>query len=348
MKYKNINIYYFTGTGNSKNISIWISQLSFNFDIKCNLVDISKIKERNDLKILPETLIVLISPIHGFNYPPVMLRFIKNFPKGKNNVLLLNTRAGMLIGRIITPGITGIAFYLSAFLLKIKGFSIVGMIPFDMPSNWMSIHPSLNERTIKYLHERNKEKVQYYIRKIILGKNCFLSFRDIIQDILISPVSILYFYIGRFGFAKSFYASGDCDNCGLCIYNCPVKAIINVDNRPYWTFKCESCMRCMSNCPKRAIETAHGLFVLIFFLSFNSYILNLILKFKTIYINVDNSFLVFVFKQFIFIIILTLSYRIIHYCLRYRYIERIILYTSLTKYKFWGKRYKAIKQNCNS
>jgi hypothetical protein len=54
--------------------------------------------------------------------PAIMLKFIRRFPKWKNKVVLMNTRAGMLIGKFITPGLTGIAFYLSALILFLKGF----------------------------------------------------------------------------------------------------------------------------------------------------------------------------------------------------------------------------------
>ena len=72
-----------------------------------------------------------------------MLNFLIHFPKGRNKVLLINTRAGMLIGKWITPGLTGIAFYFSALVLKLKGYSIKAMFPVDLPSNWISVHPGL-------------------------------------------------------------------------------------------------------------------------------------------------------------------------------------------------------------
>ncbi len=272
-----------------------------------------------------------------------MLHFISRFPKGGNDIALMNTRAGMLIGNYITPGLTGIAFYLSALILKVKGYSIIGMIPFDMPSNWISIHPGLNNRTIQFIHKINKEKAVFAARKILSGEHYFKAVREIIQDVIISPVSLLYFFIGRFGFAKTFYASSDCNNCNLCVNNCPVKAIIKVDKRLFWTFKCESCMHCMSICPKRAIETAHGFFIALIFL--NSFLLALFFKYWNIhFIRIENGFIKFLLEQVIFIILLTVFHRLVHYCMRFKIFERLIVYTSLTKYKFWGRRYKALKE----
>ncbi len=42
--------------------------------------------------------------------------------------------------------------------------------------------------------------------------------------------------------------------------------------------------------------------------------------------------------------ILALLHRIIHYLMRFKIFERLMVYTSLTKFKFWGRRYKALKE----
>ena len=259
--YKKIIVYYFSGTGNAANIAKWMAQSANEQQVECQLINIGSIDRLNISSPDPEALVVFVSPIHGFNYPPVMLNFIWRFPQGKNKVLLMNTRAGMLIGKWNTPGLTGAAFYWSALILRLKGFAIKAMFPVDMPSNWISLHPGLNEHTVKFIHARNKERVLNFCRQSIAGKSNFKAIAEIGQDVLISPISLMYYLVGRFALAKTFYASGDCSKCDICIKACPVKAIIKIDDRPFWTFKCESCMRCMNNCPKRSIETAHGFLI---------------------------------------------------------------------------------------
>ncbi|MBP1615122.1 MAG: yjjW [Bacteroidetes bacterium] len=342
--YKTLVIYYFSGTGNSRNVASWVSDVASQSGIAAKIINIANVDRRNIETPPSGSLIVFVSPIHGFNYPPVMLSFITHFPRGNNHVLLMNTRAGMLIGKFITPGLTGLAFYLSAFILRIKGYSIRGMVPVDLPSNWISIHPGLNDRTIKYLHQKNKERVARHAEKVLAGQKDFIALREIIQDIAVAPISLGYFLIGRFFLAKTFYASGDCDNCGACINNCPVKAIILKNDRPYWTFKCESCMRCMSNCPKRAIETAHG-FVIAFLLVESLVLVPLIYKcFDMAFFTSQSMILDYVVRYSILFLFLALSYRFIHYCMRFHCVERCMVYTSLTWYKWWGRRYKALKK----
>jgi ferredoxin len=239
--------------------------------------------------------------------------------------------------------LTGIAFYFAALVLKLRGYSILSMFPVDLPSNWISVHPGLNERTVKYLHERNQDKVYQFARKVLDGGSDFRGFREIIQDALVAPISIGYYFMGRFLFAKTYYASSDCDNCDLCIKTCPVKAIKKVDNRPYWTFNCESCMHCMSNCPKKAIETGHG-FILVFSLFFSVVLSGLFYTyFAELLFDIEHTSIGFILNSALFLGLLAIWYRILHFGLRFRVVERIIVYTSLTKYRFWGRRYKALK-----
>ncbi|NCC99796.1 MAG: hypothetical protein EOL95_08890 [Bacteroidia bacterium] len=336
--YDKLVIFYFSGTGNAKQIALWFSELAIKRHIDCQIFDISKTDINKIETSSSDALVVIISPIHGFNYPKITLNFIEHFPKGKNNVVLMNTRAGMKIGRFVTPGLTGIAFMLSSLILKKKGYRIVGQIPFDMPSNWISIHPALNENTVNFIHEENYKRATKHFNRLFSGESDFLAYRDIVQDILISPVSLGYYFAGKYFFAKSFYASINCDNCGLCVKQCPVKAIKIINYRPYWTFKCESCMKCMNSCPKKAIETAHGLLVAISILSSTiiTILLNNILKF-----NIQSGLIRFLLFSIVFLALLWILYRLQHLLLRNKLIGKLIFYTSLTHYKFWG-RYKSI------
>ena len=340
--YSKLIVYYFSGTGNSANVAQWIAKIANEKGIISELINIAHI-DRLHIPVPPEdALVAFCSPVHGFNYPPVMQAFIRRFPKGKNPVLLLNTRAGMLIGKWITPGLSGITFYLSALVLWMKGYQINAMFPVDLPSNWISVHPGLNDHTVKFLHERNKERVTVFATKTLEGGKDFRSMREFIQDIAVSPISLGYFFVGRFLFAKTYYVSSACNNCGLCVKQCPVKAIKMVDNRPFWTFHCESCMHCMSYCPHKAIETAHGA-IIGFMIFFSLVVWSAIeLSFgKTLHL--DNAIVNFMVQTGLLLGLLAIWYRILHFLLRFNWINKLIAFTSLTFYEFWGKRYKALK-----
>jgi ferredoxin len=281
---------------------------------------------------------MIISPIHGFNYPKITLDFIRHFPKGNNQILLMNTRAGMKIGSWITPGLTGIAFFISTLWLRNKGYKIIGHIPYDMPSNWISLHPALNEKTVAFIHEAMHTKVKLHFRMLFEGQNLFLARKEILQDVLVAPISLLYYLIGRFIIAKTFYADNKCDNCGICIKECPVAAIQQVENRPFWTVKCESCMKCMNFCPKKAIQTSHGLLALTLLL----YLVIMGLLYTNIFQDTEiHPLFRLLISNLVFFLILLILYRVQHLSLKNRLLAVFISRTSFTWYKFWG-RYRSI------
>lgn len=344
---QNIVIYYFTGTGNARNVATWIAGTAQE-NQQVDIVDISKI-DRKNIPMPPEnSLIGFCSPTHGFNYPPVMMYFIFRFPKANGNkIFLINTRAGLKFSRIYFPGLSGIALLLPAIVLLLKGYKVIGMRPIDLPSNWISLHPGLNEKAAGQIHERCKRISINFANKIFRGKKDYHALYDLIQDLLIAPIAVLYFFVGRFVLAKTFYANSKCNNCDLCIDNCPVKAIEKVDNRPFWTFKCESCMRCMNECPHRAIETGHGYIVGLLYLIDATFIVwfgMLISKYLNLPADLPfKSLISFTLESLISIALLVPGYRLIHYLNKLPVFRQLIEYTSLTRFKFWN-RYKSAKK----
>jgi Pyruvate/2-oxoacid:ferredoxin oxidoreductase delta subunit len=328
-----IKIFYFSGTGNAKQVASWFSELAIERNIDCQLFDIAKADFKSTDYINSEDFLIIIAPIHGFNFPKIALDFIRRLPNGKNRVVLMNTRGGLRIGRLVTPGLTGIAFMLSSFILRKKGYKIIGQIPFDMPSNWISIHPALSEKSVIIISGKNHERVKKHFEKLYAGKTDFPARKEIVQNILISPVSVAYYFGGKYFFAKSYYASSKCNHCNLCIKECPVNAIKTVNQRPYWTLKCQSCMKCMNICPASAIETTHGLWIV------TCYVSAIITPIITVLLpsSVHHWLVTFLIFNVFFWGLIALLYKAQHCLLKNRILAKIILFTSFTYYKFWGR-----------
>lgn len=338
--------YYFSGTGNSKAVVNWFAELAEKKGNEAEKIDIAKLERRKINKVSKDSIIGFCSPTHGFNFPPIMIHFIFRFPRGKGKkVFIMNTRAGMKIGKLFVPGLSGITLWLAAFILLFKGYKIIGLRSIDLPSNWISLHPGMKQKVVQSIFERRKTDVQQFADKIISGKKSYRAFRDLIQDIIITPISIAYYLVGRFVFAKSFIASRKCIHCNICVDQCPVNAIRIVDNRCFWTHKCESCMHCMNICPTRAIETAHGfviglaflLYVVLLSWLYNVTQLNELLK---IHLNPILQYLTqVIFHTILFVFLLISFYYVMHFLMRFKIFERFFVLTSLTTYKFW-RRYK--------
>ena len=339
-----LSVYYFSGTGNARNVARWFAETAQERDIVTETIDIAKIDRKKIEPPPPGSLVGFISPTHGFNYPPAMMYFIFRFPRSKGNrAFVMNTRAGLKLSKWFVPGLSGIALWLAAIVLFLKGYKIVGMRSIDLPSNWISFHPGVKEKVVESIYAHCKGITTTFAGKILSGKRVYTAFRDIIQDLLVSPVTIGYFFVGRFILAKSFYATDACDKCDLCITNCPVKAIIRVDGRPFWSYRCESCMRCMNDCPKRAIETSHGYIIGIMCL-LNIWIMAWFWRFagRFVAIPAGNGWvdtLVTFTRWALTFVVIVVSYRLYHYLLRIPVIRQLFYYTSFTRYRFW-RRYK--------
>ncbi len=345
MNYSQVIIYYFSGTGNAKNTAFWVADEFKRREIKCEVYNIAKIKSSEIAIPNTNTLIGFISPTHGFHFPEIMRKFIRRFPKIENcSAFVMNTRAGLRLGKIFISGLSGVLHYWSSIILYSKGFRVIGLQAVDLPSNWLSLHPSVRKKGIDLIYQRVEPKVRSFATKIINGKKSYRALYDIIQDIIVAPIAVLYILFGRYFFAKSFIASSDCDMCGLCINNCPVQAIKKLDNRMFWTIKCESCMKCMSICPQKAIETAHGFIIIgsIILTVFSAFLINHILTFSPFvdWQVLENENIKSILNTILFFPLLFIAYRIMHWLMHFKLFERIFVLSSLTKYDFWG-RYKA-------
>ena len=285
MKYDQLIIYYFSGTGNAKNAALWIGEIAEENGLKTHLINIDRFNTI-DAQLLP------------------------------------------------------------ALILRFKGFRIVGMQPLDLPSNWLLIHPGLKNNVIDSIYERCHGIVTDFAENMLDGKRKYKALLSLPVDLALIPISVGYYFFGRFFLAKTLVATNACTNCNLCVSKCPVEAIKTVGERLFWTYKCESCMRCVNICPHRAIETTHGfsgLIIVIVYALLIPFIIS-VLKYYDILDIAKQSWLFgqfwFLIESSIFIIVVFLSYKILYFLMKYNIVNRIITYSSLSKYKFW-RRYKS-------
>ncbi|MEI6048554.1 MAG: EFR1 family ferrodoxin [Bacteroidota bacterium] len=348
--WNSLYIYFISGTGNARASSEWIADEARKKGIKTVVQQIDRLENI----IMPladeKPLIGFAFPTHGFNAAPIMLRFIAGFPPGLcKEIFLLNTRAGMKLYKLFMPGLSGVALLLPAFILLLKGYKCIGFRPVDLPSNWIPLHPGLKKKVIESIFTRCEKIVRNFANKILSGKKVFRGLFSIPVDLLISPIALGYYVGGRFFLSKTFIANYNCNNCGLCIKECPTSSIKLVRNRPYWKLTCESCMRCLNRCPERAIEAAHGMATAfwIVFTAVNTQIILLIINFLNIRPDVWWwKITAQVISIAGMVLISTFLYRIMHYAMDFKPVKYIVRFSSLTALPFW-RRYRYLKNNKN-
>jgi len=342
-KWDTLYIYCFSGTGNALASSLWIADEAGKRGLRSCVQQIDKI---NDIKMPSANenpLIGFAFPTHGFNAAPIMLRFVAGFPSGLGKeVFVLNTRAGMKLSKLFLPGLSGMALIVPALILWLKGYRCIGFRPVDLPSNWIPLHPGLKEKVIKSIFIRCEGIVRNFTCKILSGKKVCRGLFSLPVDLLISPVSLGYYIGGRFFLSKTFITTDKCNNCGLCIKECPTGSIKYVNGRLYWRLTCESCMRCLNHCPQKAIEAAHGM---------AAGFLILITAVSARFILLAAEAIGFtsgswgwkitsqIMNIMLTILIPLVLYRIIHFAMGIKPVRLLVRFTSLTTLPFW-RRYK--------
>ena len=346
--WKSLYIYYISGTGNAQASSEWIADEADKRGLKTVVQQIDRLENIVMPSVDEKPLIGFAFPTHGFNPAPIMIKFIAGFPSGLcKEIFLLNTRAGMKLYKLFMPGLSGVALLLPAFILWLKGYKCIGFRPVDLPSNWIPLHPGLKKKVIESIFIRCEKIVRKFADKIFSGKRVYRGLYSLPVDLILSPGALGYYIGGRFFLSKTFIANYKCNNCGLCIKECPTSSIKYVENRPYWKLTCESCMRCLNHCPQRAIEAAHGMAVL----------------FWIIYTIINTQFIILIINTLhiqphawwwriatniigiaLMVLIATLLYRIIHYTMALKPVQYLIRFTSLTALPFW-RRYRFIRNN---
>ncbi|MCK4797483.1 MAG: EFR1 family ferrodoxin [Spirochaetes bacterium] len=338
-KYNKVIIYYFTGTGNALKAGRWICKEAEKRNIDVRMYAIDDNYKANPDEIDSKTLIGFLSPTHGFNIAPAMLKFIVKFPtKIKADVFILNTRAGLKLFKIFLPGLSGAAQFLPMIILKLKGYNIIGGLPLDMPSNWLFVHPGLNSATVNSIANRCEKITKKFTRNILYGNKVFRKMIITLPiDIAILPITFIYYVYARFIFAKTMIYTSNCNSCMICVNNCPVKAIKIVNNRPYWSYSCESCMRCINICPCASIQTSHLIFIMILIIP--GFLFS---HFLAGYIKLPDflnyGFVLSIIEMAITLVELFILYAVIQRFLKYKFIGSLFKYTSFSAY--W-RRYRA-------
>ncbi len=255
--YKRLLIHYLSGTGNALQAARWLAEQAQAGGMAAEITPIDRFRMPITTTADEDTLVGFLYPTHGFAPPRYILKFMLAFPRGRNRVFCLNAFAGLTLGRLPLPGLSGIALLLPALVLALKGYRVRGLVSLNLPSNWISLHPGLTDRAVSVLVEHCRQKAAKYAAALLSGRRAFHGLISLPIDLAVSPVAVGYLLVGRFWLARMYMANSDCDGCAVCAGHCPMNALLMRNGRPCWTFRCESCMRRLNLCPKRAIQVSY-------------------------------------------------------------------------------------------
>jgi NAD-dependent dihydropyrimidine dehydrogenase PreA subunit len=237
---KIIDLYYFSGTGNTllvaESFAGHISQLGYT----TNLIQM----ERSSPEQIDRGHIIgLAFPVAMSTFPFVW-DFIHGLPRTSGTeVFILATMAG---------GSVGLVGRLKTVLLR-KGFTPLGAHQVRMPANIFFVQ---DEDSNERLRGEGIASAELFAEKIVAGTAnwpCIPIVSDIAYLLYLLVISSWKIKLHQKIF-RYIVDESKCIKCGLCSRLCPVDNI-SLDSLPRFGLKCQYCMRCISFCPVHAIKS---------------------------------------------------------------------------------------------
>lgn len=228
----NTAICYFSGTGNSLDISL-----------KLNIIlkgDIFYIPNTDTSALESYEKIIIVSPIFCFGLPIPTKEFIGRFKEMNDKLYSVVLHYG---------GFSGNAAHFTKMVFKNIGLNIENIYKLKMPESF-TIFMTVPNFHIKKLLTKSLSKIEKIAHSIkknetkAIHKNIF-SFCDNIHQKTAQKWAT---------FSDSFIVTESCTKCGYCEKICPSKNIVTTDGVPTFSSQCVACLACYHRCPTKAIN----------------------------------------------------------------------------------------------
>lgn len=234
------SIYFFTGTGNSLKIAKLLSEELEN----CELIPIAKAWQMEEVSSNSRN-IGFVFPLYYFGLPKIVYEFIGKLVSDKSNYFFT----------VITSAEDKNDFPFQQInnILKLKGKKLSSGFIINMPNNYIMGYDVSSETHKKKVFENIPLQIQS-ITEIIKAKNENLNKESLEKEKNREKKVNIYFHTEVNEMDKSFYATDNCNSCGICEKVCPVNNIKLENEKPKWHHKCQLCLACMHFCPEIAIQ----------------------------------------------------------------------------------------------
>ena len=241
MNNNNIDIYVFSGTGNTLLVANKISEVFNNNSCQSKVYKMESVNPKN---INLNSTIGIGWTVAFWNTYPLVRNWIDNLPNGNNTEVFLFDTMGDSSCKMIAH---------IAKILEKKNYKIIGAKGFIMPNNFLLV---LKDSKNKERIEKTFNKVELYTKGIIAG-NGEISKPNIFSFIAFKITGFVTTKLWLTKLAKKIMKfkvdKNECNRCGTCVNLCPTENI-EIEDIPRFKDKCIFCLRCVSYCPQQAMS----------------------------------------------------------------------------------------------
>jgi ferredoxin len=243
-----VQIYYFSGTGNSLHAA---EKLKGRLP-EATLVPMVSVLKDDKIETSGE-VIGLVFPIHCFTVPSPVKQFLQR----------VDLSSASYIFAVATRGGSPCRVFADVDkILRKKAKSLDAYFYLEMPNNFQLLHfKPVSQEMIKQ-NELELQRRMDSIQAIIVKKqksreNNHLKPLSFFKRNILYPVLKLVGQKTRYGnMEKKFYADSKCTGCGICDKVCLAEKIRLENGRPVWRkdIQCVFCFACINYCPVKAIQ----------------------------------------------------------------------------------------------
>lgn len=231
-------IFYFSGTGNSK-------QIAKDLALSIGSEEIMDLAAYPTQEPITAERIGFIFPTYFWGIPNIIETFISQ----------LTIVGDPYLYAIATCGeVPGASLFQVSHLLQTKGYHLHAGFYIVMPENYIISFNVPSSKTQEKIFAKAKKKTNEIAQYVKTNTPRPLPVGRVIIDGLLG-------YTVNASARKSFptkdegFAVNDkCISCGKCAKVCPVHNITFTNNEPSWQHHCEFCLACIHHCPTKAID----------------------------------------------------------------------------------------------